>query len=131
MKLVLIPKVPNLESVSHFRPINVCNTLYKLLTKIIVNRLKPFLHAMVHLAQSSFVPGHRVTDNYIITQELTHYINQRKGKTNLMAAKIDLDKAYDRLEWSFIKYTLLFYQFLAPIFDLIIACISSASVSII
>lgn len=86
---------------------------------------------MVHLAQSGFVPGCRVTDNYIITQELTHYINQRKGKTNLMAAKIDLDKAYDRLEWSFIKYTLLFYQFPAPIIDLIIACISSVSVSII
>ena len=68
MKLVLIPKVPNLESVSHFRPINVCNTLYKLLTKIIGNRLKPFLHAMVHLAQSGFVPGRRVMDNYIITR---------------------------------------------------------------
>ena len=48
-----------------------------------------------------------------------------------MAAKIDLDKAYDRLEWSFIKYTLFFYQFPTPIIDLIIACISSALVSII
>ena len=63
---------------------------------------------MVHLAQFGFVPGRRVTDNYIITQELIRYINQRKGKKNLMATKIDLDKAYDKLEWSFIKYTLFF-----------------------
>lgn len=108
VKLVLIPKVPNLESVSHFRPISVCNTLYKLLTKIIVNKPKPFLHAMVHPAQSDFVPSRRATDNYITTQELIHYINRRKGKTNLMAAKINLDKAHDKLEWSFFKYTTLF-----------------------
>ena len=86
---------------------------------------------MVHPTQSGFVPGLRATDNYIITQELTHYINQRKGKTNLMAAKIDLDKNYHKLEWSFIKYTLLFYQFPTSIIDLIMACISSASISII
>ena len=48
-----------------------------------------------------------------------------------MAAKIDLDKAYDKLEWSFIKYTLLFYHFPTPIIDLIMACIASASISII
>ena len=48
-----------------------------------------------------------------------------------MAAKIDLDKAYDKLEWSFIKYTLLFYHFSTPIIDLIMACIASASISII
>lgn len=64
---------------------------------------------MVHPAQSGFVPSRRATDNYITTQELIHYINQRKGKTNLMAAKINLDKAHDKLEWSFIKYTTLFF----------------------
>ena len=98
VKLFLIPKAPNLESVYQFRHISVCNTLYKLLTKILINRLKPFLHAMIHPSQAGFVPGSRVTDNYIITQELIHYISQRKGNTHLMAAKIDLDKAYGKLE---------------------------------
>lgn len=131
VKLVLIPKAPNPESVYQFRPISVCNTLYKLLTKILVNKLKPFLHAMIHPSQAGFVPGRRVTDNYVITQELIHYISQRKGNTYLMVAKIDLDKAYDKLERSFIKYILLFYHFPAPIIDLIMACIASASISII
>lgn len=131
VKLVLIHKAPNPESVYQFRPISVCNTLYKLLTKILVNKLKPFLHAMIHPSQAGFVPGRRVTDNYVITQELIHYISQRKGNTYLMVAKIDLDKAYDKLEQSFIKYILLFYHFPAPIIDLIMACIASASISII
>lgn len=79
MKLVLIPKAPNPELVYQFRPISVCNTLYKLLTKILVNRLKPFLHAMIHSSQAGFVLGRRVMDNYIITQELIHYISQQKA----------------------------------------------------
>ena len=50
IKLVLIPKVPNPESVTQLRSISLCNTLYKLLTKLLVNRLKPFLLAMIHPA---------------------------------------------------------------------------------
>ena len=57
VKLALIPKVPNPETVSQPQPISLCNTLYKLLTKILVNRFKPFLLAMIHPAQSNFVPG--------------------------------------------------------------------------
>lgn len=57
IKLLLIPKVPTPETVSQFRPISLFNTLYKLLTNILVNRLKLFLPTMIHPAQSSFVPG--------------------------------------------------------------------------
>ena len=57
VKLVLIPKMPNPETVSHLHPISLCNTLYELLTKILVNILKPFLSYMIHTAQSDFVLG--------------------------------------------------------------------------
>lgn len=57
IKLVLILKVPTPETVSQFRPISLFNTLYKLLTNILVNRLKLFLPTMIHPTQSSFVPG--------------------------------------------------------------------------
>lgn len=83
---------------------------------------------MIHPAQSGLVPSRRATDNYNLVQGLLHFINQRNGNTNLLAAKIDLDKAYDKLDWAFIKYTLLFYHFPTPI---IMACISSSSVSIL
>ena len=131
IKLVLIPKVPNPESMSQLSPISLCNTLYKLLTKLLVNRLKSFLLAMIHPTQSGFVSGRRTTDNYILTQELLHFIHHQRGKTNLLAAKIDLEKAYNKLQWPFIKYTLMFYHFPTPIIDLIMACISSSSVSIL
>ena len=75
IKLVLIPKVPNPESVTKLRPFSLCNMLYKLLTKLLVNRLKPFLPAMIHPAQSGFVPSRRATDNYILAQELLHFIH--------------------------------------------------------
>ena len=77
IKLVLIPKVPNPKFVTQLRPISLCNTLYKLLTKLLVNRLKPFLPAMIHPAQSGFVLGRWATDNYILMQELRHFIHHQ------------------------------------------------------
>ena len=70
-------------------------------------------------------------DSYIITQEILHVIQKKRGNTNLMAAKIDLDKAYDKLDWSFIKFTLRFYHFPEPVVDLILNCISSSLISIL
>ena len=66
---------------------------------------------MIHPAQSGFVPGKWAMDSYIITQEILHVIQKKRGNTNLMAAKIDLDKAYDKLDLSFIKFTLRFITF--------------------
>ena len=123
--------MPNPETVSHLRPISLCNTLYELLTKILVNILKPFLSYMIHTAQSDFVLGKWAMDSYIITQEILHVIQKKRGNTNLMAAKIDLDKAYDKLDWSFIKFTLRFYHFPEPVVDLILNCISSSLISIL
>ena len=70
-------------------------------------------------------------DSYIITQEILHVIQKKRGNTNLMAAKIDLDKAYDKLAWSFIKFTLRFYHFPELVVNLILNCISSSLVSIL
>ena len=113
--------------VSHLCPISLCNAFYKLLTKLLVNKLKPFLPYMIHPAQSGFMSGRRATDSYIIMQEILHCIHKQRGKTNLMAAKIVLDKGYDKLDWSFIKFTLRFYHFPEPVVDLILNCISSSS----
>ena len=130
IKLILIPKVSNPKTVHQLRPISLCNTLYKLLSKIIVLRLKKFLPDLIHPAQSGFIPGRRATDNYIIAQELIHLIHNKRGKKGLMAAKIDLEKAYDRLEWSFIRFTLQFFNFPQQIIDLIMACLETSSISI-
>ena len=89
-------------------------------------RLKKFLPDLIHPAQSGFIPGRRATDNYIIAQDLIHLIHNKRGQKGLMAAKIDLEKAYDRLEWCFIR-KVLHFGFPMNMVKLIMSCISSSS----
>ena len=92
----LIPKKDLVEHVADFRRISLCNTAYKLITKLIVNRLKPLLSACISLCQSSFIPGRNIVDNIILEKEITHSIGRSKTKIKPMALKVDLSKAYDR-----------------------------------
>jgi hypothetical protein len=127
----LIPKVAKPESMNQFRPIGLCNTLFKTITKILVFRLKPFLHDLVHPLQASFVPGRKASDNVIMVQEIVHSMITSRSKVGNLAIKIDLEKAYDRLEWSFIRHTLIFFKFPPPWVELIISCITTSSLSIL
>ena len=81
--------------------------MYKIITKIIVGRLRPYLDKLISPCQAAFVPGRRGVDNTIIVQELIHTMGKTKGRGGYMALKIDLEKAYDKLEWSFIKDMLI------------------------
>jgi hypothetical protein len=85
---------------NQFKPIGLCNTLFKTITKILVLRLKPFLNDLVHPLQASFVPGRKASDNVIMVQEIVHSMITSRSKVGNLAIKIDLEKAYDHLEWS-------------------------------
>lgn len=104
--VALIPKVPNPERVSEFRPISLCNVNYKIITKAMTTRIKEVMRSLVGQEQSSFVRERQITDNIIIYQEVMHGFHKKKGKKGMMAIKIDLEKAYDRLSWNFLKDTL-------------------------
>ena len=103
--LVLIPKVQHPELISQFRPINLCNVCYKVITKTLTNRLKGIMKDLVSPNQNSFVPGRQITDNVIIYQEVLHSMPKNKKGKDTMMIRIDLEKAYDRLSWSFIRDT--------------------------
>nr|KYP63874.1 Retrovirus-related Pol polyprotein LINE-1 [Cajanus cajan]KYP63887.1 Retrovirus-related Pol polyprotein LINE-1 [Cajanus cajan] len=105
--ITLIPKVDNVSSLKQMRPISLCNVAYKVLTKALASRLHGMMAGLVGPNQCSFVPNRHTNDNIIITQEVIHSMNHKKGKKGWMAIKIDLEKAYDRLSWNFIKETLL------------------------
>lgn len=95
--IVLIPKSDHPELASQFRPIGLCNVVYKIVTKVIVNRIKPHLPFFISNTQSSFVPGRQGTDNIVIMQEVLHTMKRKQGVKGYMAIKIDFEKAYDRL----------------------------------
>lgn len=72
-------------------------------TKTLANRLKKILDSVVSASQSAFVPGRLITDNWIIAFELMHALKKKSdGKKGWLALKLDMRKAYDRVEWSFL-----------------------------
>ena len=129
--ITLIPKCENLESLNNFRPISLCNTIYEIVTKIIVARIRPLLSGLVSPLQSTFVPRRQRVDNAIMIQEMIHSMVKKKGRGRVMAIKLDLKKTYDHLEWSFIKDTLNLYKFPSHLVSLIMSCVSTSCISIL
>jgi hypothetical protein len=76
--VVLIPKVPNPMGMKDLRPISLCNIVYKLISKVLANRLKLILPEIISPNQSAFVPGRLVTDNILLPYEYTHFMRNKK-----------------------------------------------------
>ena len=102
--VTLIPKVKDPKTVGDFRPISLCNVLYKVISKVLINRLKPILPVIIYGTQSAFVPGGLITDNALIVYECLHHLRiMRGGKKCYATMKLDMSKAYDRVEWVFVE----------------------------
>ena len=93
-----ISKVPIPERLTQFRPISLCNVSYKIISKILVNRLKPLMDSLITPFQNAFIQGRQITDNIILAHEVFEYLKKkRKGKWGFVALKLDMNKAYDRI----------------------------------
>ncbi|CAN6579645.1 unnamed protein product [Malus baccata var. baccata] len=130
--LVLIPKVKCPRNMTQYRPIALCNVIYKIFAKVLTNRLKLVMPKVIGDNQSAFVAGKQIQDNILVVHEVLHsLLHQRREDQAGMAIKLDMAKAYDRIEWDFLISIMAKMGF-APLFcKWIKACISTVSFSIL
>lgn len=88
--LVLIPKEAKSCNIRGFRPLSLCNVSYKLVSKVIVNRLKLLKKELISPCQASFVPGRQGLDNAVICQEFVHTLRYTKARRGTAIIKLDL-----------------------------------------
>ena len=130
--ITLTPKVRNPELVSQFRPISLCNVLYKIFSKVLANRLKKILPHIITEHRSAFTKDRLIFDNNLIAFESLHNMqNHKSTKEGYMAIKLNMSKVYDRVEWPFLECVMKKLGFNERWITLMMLCMSSVSYSIL
>ena len=102
--IALIPKGSSQVSMKDWRPIALCNVLYKIIAKVLANRLKPVLSQCISDNQYAFVPGRSILDNAMVAIEVLHFMQTKtRGADRYVALKLDISKAYDRMDWEYLR----------------------------
>jgi hypothetical protein len=104
----LIPKVENPEDWGQFQPICLCNVIYKIASKAVANRLMVVLSEIISEEQLAFVPSRMIMDNIIIAYECLHFMKKKRARDlRCCALKLDMRKAYDLVEWLYLRAIML------------------------
>lgn len=96
--LALIPKSDKLGSLNHYRPISLCNVCHKVIAKILINRVKHLLNKIISPLQGVFAPRRLINNNILLAHKIMHFFKKKKEKKRYMRIKLDMEKAYNRLE---------------------------------
>ncbi|CAL1368079.1 unnamed protein product [Linum trigynum] len=130
--LTLIPKVSNAESMRQMRSIGLCQVLYKIIAKILSSRLSAILPQIISPFQNGFVKGRCISDNILIGQEVMQFLKTKiRGQDKWMALKIDMEKAYDRVEWDFLFQVMVALGFCEKWMIWIKSCVTTVHFSIL
>jgi hypothetical protein len=123
--LVMIPKENNPHSFNDYRPIALCNLIYKVIAKVISNRIKPYLGKSLSERQLGFLKGRRIQDAIGAAHECIHSIKQKNQKTLIL--KLDLKKYFDCIDWEFLRLILHAVGFGDLLTNWILACVTIAN----
>ena len=130
--IVLIPKVANAEQLGQYRWISLCNVLYKIASKVVTNKSKMIMPEIILEEQSAFVPGRLITDNIITAYECLHFMKSKRARDQRCCAlKIDMKKAYDRVEWEYFKAIMMRLGFHRIWVEMVIRLVTTVSFSIL
>ncbi|KAK0608384.1 hypothetical protein LWI29_029944 [Acer saccharum] len=129
--ICLIPKVRKVEYMADIRPISLCNVVYKCVSKVLANWLRKALGSVIYENQSAFVPGRSITDNAMVRYECMHALRSKVNgkKKGFMSIKLDMSKAYDKVEWCFVEGMMRRLGFFDKWIGLIMDCVSTVSYS--
>lgn len=131
-ELCLLPKVQNPNHMKDLRPISLCSVVYKIVSKVMCDRLKMMLPKLISQAQGAFVGGRLISDNLLIAHEMIHGLKTNVAcKNDFIAIKTDMSKAYDRVEWDFLEALLKKMGFHDIWIAWIMSCVHSVSYSIL
>ena len=129
--ICLIPKKPCCDTLMDYKPISLTSVVYKLITKILATRLKEKLQQFISPTWGAFFVGKQICDNVVIARDMTHFIRTNRNSKKLFALKLDLSKAFNHLEWYFLKSTLLTMGLSKSNWVLIHECISTPTNSVL
>jgi hypothetical protein len=127
--LVLIPKVNKPMSFGDYRPMALCNLCYKIIAKILANRIKHVLSRSLSGEQLGFLQGRQILDAIGTTQECLHSIKKKNLKA--LVLKLDLKKAYDCINWDFLRLILIQSGFRMMVTNWLMSCVISASYAVL
>src|SRR5664279_1967927 len=102
--IILLPKKENAVQIQQYRPICLLNVSFKIFTKVATNRISSIADKVVRPTQTAFMPGRHILEGVVVLHETIHELHRKKLDGVLF--KIDFEKAYDKVKWSFLQQAL-------------------------
>jgi len=127
--IALIPKSDNAESLNEYRPISLCNCIYKIISKVLARRMKRILSNNISAEQFGFLEGRQIHEAIGVAQEGLHSLKSKKLKGAIL--KIDLSKAYDKVSWLFLQMLLTHLGFSIDFIRWVMSCVTTVSFSVL